>query len=641
MVSLTLLSLAALGFASPGDPDPLLLAWPGATVRGAWLDTGPRADAGASAISSAAPDGEGRELITLTCLECHEGDRPEGGLDLAAALADPAAHVAVLTRSVRRVEAGEMPPTGPLAEEEQRSLRADVMGWLGTTPGDPGRPTLRRLTRAQLRQVVQDLLGVDVEVSTYLPRGASAYGFDTTGDVQFLGPLDLERWIELVEAVVGKVAEAVAREGAAITTDPLGGPALTANPERSAAIRSLLSRAFRRPATDAEVQRRVTLVDRALASGCAPQAVTAEVLRSTLLSPSFIFRLEEERPQAPAPWLVDGYELAARLSLFLWGTLPDTQLVADAEAGRLVGEGPARAAADRMLRDPRARWLAEDFAAQWLGFRELEDVTPDVRRFRAFTPALRRDFQLEAEAFFADLVAEDRSVLEILDSNHAFLNDRLAAHYGLAGVGHRDIRRTPIADRRRGGVLGMGAILTVTSTPLRTSPVQRGQWVLERLLGRSAPPPPPDAGSLPEDDRQKDGLSLRERLEAHRAQPACAGCHALFDPYGLALESLDGLGRWRDGRTGEPPISTRVTLPSGSEVDGPVGLKIALRRDPQRFLTTLQRALFTYAIGRPPGLGDDKHLRGALEDAAREDYRFSALVDGIVSSPAFTSRRNP
>ena len=451
----------------------------------------------------------------------------------------------------------------------------------------------------------------------------------------------IERWIELVEAVVGEVAEAVAREGAAITTDPLGGPALTANPERSAAIRSLLSRAFRRPATDAEVQRRVTLVDRALASGCAPQAVTAEVLRSTLLSPSFIFRLEEERPLAPAPWLVDGYELAARLSLFLWGTLPDTQLVADAEAGRLVGEGPARAAADRMLRDPRARWLAEDFAAQWLGFRELEDVTPDVRRFRAFTPALRRDFQLEAEAFFADLVAEDRSVLEILDSNHAFLNDRLAAHYGLAGVGHRDIRRTPIADRRRGGVLGMGAILTVTSTPLRTSPVQRGQWVLERLLGRSAPPPPPDAGSLPEDDRQKDGLSLRERLEAHRAQPACAGCHALFDPYGLALESFDGLGRWRDGRTGEPPISTRVTLPSGSEVDGPVGLKIALRRDPQRFLTTLQRALFTYAIGRPPGLGDDKHLRGALEDAAREDYRFSALVDGIVSSPAFTSRRNP
>ncbi len=574
-----------------------------------------------------------RELVELTCLECHEGPRAEGAVDLAAALADPERHVEALTRAVRRAEAGEMPPEAPLEVEEQALLRAGVQGWLGVLPGDPGRPTLRRLTRSQLHGVLRDLLGVEVEVASFLPREASAYGFDTTGDAHFLGPLDLERWIELVEAILDKVRAA----GAA----PYRGAALSSGPERAAAIRSLVSRAFRRSATEVEVSARMALVDRALARGTDLDTAMEDVLRSILLAPAFIYRLEEDRSDLEGPWPLSGDELASRLSLFLWGTLPDEELVERAASGRLDGGRAAAAEAARMLEDPRARWLAQDFAAQWLGFRELEDVTPDVRRFRAFKPALRRDLRLEAEAFFTDLIAEDRSVLEILDSDHAFLNDRLAAHYGLTPVGHGDIRRTPIADRRRGGVLGMGAILTVTSTPLRTSPVQRGQWVLERLLGRSAPPPPPDAGSLPEDDRQKDGLGLRERLEAHRAQPACAGCHALFDPYGLALESFDGIGRWREGRTGEPPISTRVTLPSGSEVDGPVGLKIALRRDPQRFLTTLQRALFTYAIGRPPGLGDDKHLRRAMEDAAREDYRFSALVDGIVSSPAFTSRRNP
>lgn len=579
------------------------------------------------------PTGEARELIELTCLECHHGPRAEGSVDLVAALEDPGRAAETMTRAVRRVEAGEMPPEAPLDHDEQALLRSGVMAWLGVAPGDPGRPTLRRLTRSQLRGVLRDLLGVDMEVHRLLPREAPAYGFDTTGDAHFLGPLDLERWIEFVEAILDQLR--------ARNLDPHRGASLATPSDRAAAIRALAGRAFRRPVTDAEVSARQELVERALVRGEEMNAAMEEALRSILLAPAFIYRLEADRPERLDPWPLDGYELASRLSLFLWGTLPDQALVEEAAAGRLVGEAAARTAAARMLKDPRARWLAEDFAAQWLGFRELEDVTPDVRRFRAFKPALRRDLRLEAEAFFADLVTEDRSVLEILDSDHAFLNDRLAAHYGLPPVGHGDLRRTSLTDRRRGGVLGMGAILTVTSTPLRTSPVRRGQWVLERLLGRTAPPPPPDAGSLPEDDRQKDGLGLRQRLEAHRAQPVCAGCHALFDPYGLALESFDGIGRWRVGRPGEPPLRTGVTLPSGTEVDGPVGLKIALLQDPLPFLGALQRALFTYAIGRPPGLADDDHLRVALLEAAGDDYRFSAIIRGIVGSPAFTSRRNP
>ncbi|MGD2017670.1 MAG: DUF1592 domain-containing protein, partial [Planctomycetota bacterium] len=416
---------------------------------------------------------------------------------------------------------------------------------------------------------------------------------------------------------------------------------LTTPAGRAEALAPLLARAFRRPPTPPELRARVDLVEARVEAGDPPRAAMAEALRSVLLAPAFVYRLEAEREGADGPWELTGDELAARLSFFLWGGLPDETLRSAAAAGALRGAEAARREASRMLADPRARWLAEDFAAQWLGFRELADVTPDVRRFRAFRPELRRDLRREAEHFFADLVAEDRSVLELLDSDHAFLNDRLAAHYGLPAVGHADLRRVPITDRRRGGVLGMGAILTVTSTPLRTSPVQRGQWVLERLLGRSAPPPPPDAGSLPEDDRHADGLGLRARLEAHRADPNCAGCHALFDPYGLALEAYDGIGRWRVGREGEPPIRTRVTLPSGAEVDGPVGLKIALTAEPAPFVAALQAALFTYAVGRPPELADDRALRASLEEAREEGYRFSSLIRGIVGSPAFTTRRLP
>ena len=580
-----------------------------------------------------APGDEGRELIELTCLECHSGAQAEAGLDLEAALRDPGGAVEPLTRAVRRVEAGDMPPSGPLDAAERGQLRAAVHRWLDVRTDDPGRPTLRRLTRSQLQRVLADLTGLDVDVRRFLERDASAYGFDTTGDTLFMGPLDLERWFDLAQAV----AERCEEEGAPLWR----GADLDRAAGRAAAIETLAARAFRRPARPEEVTRRAELVEAAVARGLPPRRAMSEALRSVLLSPSFVYRVEEDRPDAGGPWEVDEYELATRLAFFLFGGLPDAGLLERAAAGELRGPADAQAAAARMLADPRARWLAEDFAAQWLGFRELEDVTPDVRRFRAFKPELRRDLRREAEHFFADLVRHDRSVLELLDSRHAFLNDRLAAHYGLPPVGHGDLRRTPIDDRRRGGVLGMGALLTVTSTPLRTSPVQRGQWVLERLLGRRVPPPPPDAGALPEDDRQGDGLGQRERLERHRADPACASCHALFDPYGLALEAFDGIGRWRVGRDGEPPIETAVRLPGGSEVDGPIGLKLALLTRPEPFLRALQAALFTYAVGRPPGLADDAHLREALEAARAEDYRFSAIVRGIVGTPAFTSRRLP
>jgi len=230
-------------------------------------------------------------------------------------------------------------------------------------------------------------------------------------------------------------------------------------------------------------------------------------------------------------------------------------------------------------------------------------------------------------------------VLECLDSDHAFLDKRLAQHYGIEGVDHDGIRRVPITDRRRGGVLGMGAVLTVTSQPLRTSPVARGQWVLERLFAAPPPPPPPNVGALPEDDRAEDGLSARARLARHTSDPSCASCHRRLDPFGLALESYDGIGRWREA-TAEEPLDTSVQLPDGRTVDGAVALKELLRSEPGRFVHGLTEHLFVYAIGRPPELADLPGLDRIAAEVASEGYRFSALIRGIVGLPAFHSRRN-
>ncbi len=560
----------------------------------------------------AANDGPWQDLVRLTCLDCHGPSRREGGVDLAAALDRPSEHRALWERAVDAVDDGVMPPAGPLAHDERDELALGVLQALGINAQEPGRPTLRRLSRTQLDRTLEDLLGVEVDLTRTLPDDAAGYGFDTTGDTLFLS----ERWLELYAEALDTVAPAL--------DVPLDAPAAAAAYER------FLWRAFRRPPSAREIADRVALMRAELARGAAPSAAFLAGVRAALLSPHFLYRIEAPAQNGPRP--LDSFEFATRLSFFLWGTGPDEALLR-----RAVDEDLVAARAELVLamsQDPRTRWLAEDFAAQWLGFSELQSVTPDVRRFQAFDEQLRRSMRAEVEAAFADLVASDRSVLELLDSDHAFLDERLARHYGVPGIEHRDIRRVPISDRRRGGILGSAAFLTVTSEPLRTSPVKRGRFILERLLAAPPAPPPPNAGTLPEDDRQPDGLSLRARLERHRADPACAGCHARIDPYGLALEGFDGLGRVREG----PEFDAPVNLPGGREVVGIVGLKAALVAEPRRFVRALAEHLFTYAIGRPPELGDRAALEAAVRSAEAADYRFSALLQGLVAAPAFTHR---
>lgn len=572
-----------------------------------------------------------RELVALTCVDCHRGDAPRGGVDLGAALAAPREHAQLWARALDAVDDGVMPPGGALGEADRAEWADGLLAVLRVDSADPGRPTLRRLSRAHLRNTLRDLLGVDVDVARWLPEDAAAYGFDSVGDTLFVAPRTLELWFEVVDAALEDV-----RRSAELTAR-LVPAALDAATTRES-LAAFLLHAFRRPPTEDELASRVALVRAELAAGRSREDAVSAAVRATLLSPHVLFRVERDRPGATRPWPLDDFELATRLSFFLWGTTPDAPLLQRAAERRVAGE--LEAVVTAMLADPRSRWLAEDFAAQWLGFAELAHVTPDVRRFEAFDEGLRRSMRAEAVEFFDDLVRADRSVLECIDSDHAFLDARLARHYGIGGVEHDDVRRVPVTDRRRGGVLGMAAVLTITSEPLRTSPVKRGRYVLERLLAAPPSPPPPNAGTLPEDDQQPDGLSLRARLERHRADPTCAGCHARLDPYGLALEGFDGLGRARTEALGAP-LDTRATLPDGTAIDGVVELKAALCAAPRRFVRALAEHLFVYAVGRPPDLADRAALEAAVSRAEREDHRLSALIRGIVSAPAFTHRRQP
>lgn len=568
------------------------------------------------ALAAQAPaQGSLGELLEAHCVDCHGGSRPEAGLDLTA---HDGTDLALAAHLAARVRARDMPPPrlGPLEEAERAALLAALVAPLAAAPPDPGRPTLRRLNRAEYGQSVRDLCGVDVRAERDLPEDASGpEGFDNLGDVLFTTP----ELAELLQRATGEVVDAVFADEGARERLALDG---------EAGVRRLLQRAFRRPPSAEELSARLALLEAA-----GPRAV----LSSALLSPHFLFRVEQDREQ-DEPWRVSDWELATRLSYTLWATMPDEALLEAAGAGRLATEEGLAAEVERMLDDPRSVALAERFAARWLGVAEVMTQAVDVRRYRGTHDGLKQAMVGETVRFFDALVREDRSLLELIDADSTFLNATLAKHYGIEGVTGGELRRVPLPDRRRGGVLTQASVLTATSQPLRTSPVVRGAWVLERLLAAPPPPPPPDAGVLPADDQLKDGLTLRQRLAKHREDASCASCHARIDPIGFALENYDGVGRWRDAdHVG--PIDARATLPDGRELDGVVGLKDALLAEPERVARAVTEALLVYALGRSLEPADVPVVDGIVADLAQGGWGTRRLVRAVVRSYPFLHRR--
>lgn len=399
--------------------------------------------------------------------------------------------------------------------------------------------------------------------------------------------------------------------------------------------------AFRRPVESRDIAKPLALFREARDAEDDFEAGIEMGLAAILVSPEFLFRVERDPPDCEPgeAYEISDLELATRLSFFLWSSIPDDALLRSAEKGDLrdpeIFDGHIR----RMLADERSRSLVDNFAAQWLHLRNLQSIRPDMRLFPDFDDNLRQAMRRETEMLVETVIREDRSVLDLLSSDYTFVNERLAKHYGIPNIYGDRFRRVDLpGGSRRGGLLRHGSVLTVTSYATRTSPVIRGKWVLENILGIPPPPPPPNVPTLEENEAARNAKTLRERLAAHRDNAACRGCHQLMDPVGFALENYDAVGRWRT-EDGGHPIDSSGGLPDGSTIEDAAGLERALLRRPDVFAGALAEKLLTFGLGRGVEAYDGPAIRQAVRDAAEDDFRFSALVGGIARSVPFQMRR--
>ena len=416
-----------------------------------------------------------------------------------------------------------------------------------------------------------------------------------------------------------------------------------ANPNQEEAsakriLATLMRRAYRRPVTGADIQGPLELYRKARAEGDFDAGIEM-TLSAVLVSPEFLFRIEQDPPGVPpnTVYRISDVDLASRLSFFLWSSIPDDELLDAAVAGNLHEPAVLERQVRRMLADSRSRALVTNFASQWLRLRNLASITPDMRLFPDFDDNLRQAFRQETELFFESILREDRSALELLRANYTFLNERLAKHYGIPHVyGDRFRRVTLDEDSGRGGLLRQASILTVTSYATRTSPVVRGKWVLENILGVPPPPPLPNVPAL-KDNTVDGNLSVRKRLMEHRTNVVCAACHNLMDPIGLSLEKFDAIGRWRTVEGGEA-IDASGGLPDGHQFVDVEGLEQALLRRPEIFVSTFAEKLLTYALGRGIEYYDAPEIRAIVREARRQDFRVSSIILGIVNSKPFQMR---
>jgi hypothetical protein len=403
-------------------------------------------------------------------------------------------------------------------------------------------------------------------------------------------------------------------------------------------LSALARRAYRGQVVESEMTRLLGFYDKERAGGGSFDAGIESAITFLLVNPRFLFRVERDPDivAAGTSYRINDLELASRLSFFIWSSIPDDELLDVAAAGKLRQAAVLEQQVRRMLKDERARALGANFAGQWLYLRNLRALHPDADVFPDFDHNLREALQRETEMLFESLVLEDKSVLRLLDADYTFLNERLARHYGVPNVYGTQYRRVPVTNGARRGLLGHGSILALTSYPNRTSPVNRGKYVLTNILG--TPPPAPPENVPPLDETPGKARTMRDRMEEHRRNPACAGCHKLMDPIGIALENFDGIGRWRTADAGLA-IDPAAQLADGSNVAGPADLRAAILRRPELFARNMTEMLLTYALGHGLEHHDMPYVRGILKEAARTEYRFSSLVLGIVKSVPFQMRR--
>lgn len=616
-------------------------------------------------------------IIRAKCIECHSGDSPEGEFDLAKFADGKTAAEAgdAWDRVARRVRQNEMPPQGsPGLNDPEKSK---FHRWVDSRPNQDlcrqlasdetqawyrGYVMSRRLTAVEYTNAITQLLGVPLLESEIPPSDAGGgEGFDTVGDTLFTSPIHLEAYLTTADRVVDAALAKWGVAGVAPSDPSASDPSGTASnpPDRpswlalarsadpaseldddQAATRMLTAfarMAWRRPIESEELDRLLTLFRQSRAAGLGYLAAVAQPMKAVVVSPHFLFVVESE-PEAGGVQRLTPQQLALRLSLLIWSSIPDEALLDAADRGDLHDDEKLLVEVRRMLADPKARGLGENFGLQWLGLRNFAQVRPDPELFPEYNADLAADMREEAVALVTAVFREDRPLTDLIAADYAYVNGRLAAHYGLPLPADAPWQKLPLEDRQRGGVVTMASVLTSASYPRRTSPVLRGRWLLEELLGSRVPPPPPNVPPLEEPDGSlTTALTMRQRLEVHRQNPDCASCHDRMDPLGFGLENFDAIGRWRTQDQGAE-IDSTGTLPSGERFDGPEGLKTILVQRSDEFAQHFVRKLLGFALGRELNKFDRCVADECVKALQENDYRASVLIERIALSYPFQHR---
>jgi uncharacterized protein DUF1592/uncharacterized protein DUF1588/uncharacterized protein DUF1585/uncharacterized protein DUF1587/uncharacterized protein DUF1595 len=587
-------------------------------------------------------------FIKTYCLGCHSSKRPtEAGLNFTPALKNPgdAAFSRHWKKAFTRVKAHDMPPDYA-TKQPSGDDRQKFDDWLPKVKylsrKDPGLFVIRRLTKTEYGNTLHDLFGVDPAIASELPDEVSGEGY-----LNSLSPLQLEQYLAIAEKVLDRVLAPDGAPPTEVQKRLLGEPPAHVADARAAArevARSLARKAYRRPAAEAELNVLLAVFDLGRQNDLDYPASLRLMLKAILVSPQFLFitPAKESQPE-DAVVALDDYHLASRLSYLLWATMPDDKLLALADSGQLTDPAILKAQVKRLLDDPRSRALFDGFGAQWLGVESLANKTFDTALFPFMTSEMRSAMYDEARLLFESIVRDNRPVMDFVNCDYTFLNNTLTKIYGLQDtVIGAEFRKVSLNDRNRGGILALPAVLAATSMPNRTSPVKRGVWVLEQVLGEQVPSPPPDVPPLEKQDQGAVGnLTLRERTELHRSNAVCANCHQMLDPIGFGLENFDAIGRWRDREENGQAIDASGELPGGRRFSSPQELKalIAERRDD--FCRNVVERLLAYALCRRLEGYDEIVVDGLMRDIAADDYRVQTLISAVVTSYPFTHRRIP
>ena len=592
-----------------------------------------------------------RTILEPFCYRCHNDEKQKGDVNL---LRDHNPRMIAENRKVWLtvidvLESKQMPPKKEKQPtDDQRKLIVTfikkTLGSLDCGPArDPGKSVIRRLNRSEYDNSILELTGLNLRIAEDFSPDSSGYGFDNIGEALALSPVLVEQYHQAALKVISEIVDRKAAHPEAYRRIFFAAPSAELS-DRDAArriVERFAGTAFRRPIEAALLDKMVAIYDKARAKGEGHEAAIRPMLLAVLISPRFLVRIETARPGVQGPYPVDDYDLASRLSFFLWSGPPDAPLMELAAKKELSSPEVLEAQTRRMIADPRARELAENFLGQWLQLRGLATHKPDPKKFPQFTESLRDAMQQELSLVLGELVQKDRPVTELIDAGHTYVNEELARHYGLSGISGKEMRRVALPDARRGGILTTAAVLMVQADPDRNNVPRRGNYIAGAILGTPPPPPPPNVPSL-EDSKSAEGkaLTVRQMLEVHRRNPECANCHAKIDPLGFSLENFDAIGRWRD-EEGGTPVDASGVLPTGQTFNGPVELKKILLGRRDDFVRTMAENMLIYAMGRGLQLEDECVIRDVQKAAAAGEYKFSTIVLTIVKSHPFRNRKNP